>query len=81
MGFDVPAPAPGGHLQQVVRQLQVLRLRLDTRGEGEERVLHSKRVEKIQNHTRSEWRRFKITLETSGEHVLEVIPYKMQTRS
>ncbi len=29
--------------------------------------LHSKRVEKMQNHTRNEWRRFKTTLETSGE--------------
>jgi FMN-dependent NADH-azoreductase len=29
--------------------------------------LHSKRVEKTENHTRNEWRRRKITLETSGE--------------
>ncbi len=29
--------------------------------------IHSKRVRKIPNHTRNEWRRYKITLETSGE--------------
>ncbi len=29
--------------------------------------LHSKRVEKISNYTRNEWRRFRITLEKSGE--------------
>ena len=29
--------------------------------------LHSKRVEKIENYTRSEWKRLKTTLETSGE--------------
>ncbi len=29
--------------------------------------LHSKRVEKIQNPTRNEWRRLKNTLETSGK--------------
>ncbi len=30
--------------------------------------IHSKRVEKIQNYTRNEWRRCKTTLEKSGEH-------------
>ncbi len=34
---------------------------------GEDVKLHSKRVEKMQNHIPNEWRRFKITLETSGE--------------
>ncbi len=34
---------------------------------GEERKLHSKRVEKIEIYTRNEWRRCKYTLETSGE--------------
>ncbi len=29
--------------------------------------LHSKRVEKICNYTRNEWRRYEITLKTSGE--------------
>ena len=36
---------------------------------GEDVNLHSKRVEKIKNHTRSEWRSYKTTLETSGEDV------------
>jgi hypothetical protein len=31
---------------------------------------HSKRVEKIENYTRFEWRRLNITLETSGEYTL-----------
>ncbi len=31
--------------------------------------IHSKRVEMMKNHTRSEWRRCKTTLETSGEDV------------
>ncbi len=31
--------------------------------------LHSKRVEKMQNYTRDEWKRCKTTLETSGEDV------------
>jgi hypothetical protein len=29
--------------------------------------IHSKRVGKIPNHTRNEWRRYKITLVSSGE--------------
>jgi hypothetical protein len=36
---------------------------------GEDRKLHSKRVEKIENYTRNEQRRCKPTLETSGEDV------------
>jgi hypothetical protein len=31
--------------------------------------LHSKRVEKMSNYTRNEWRRCQTTLETSGEDV------------
>ncbi len=31
--------------------------------------IHSKRVEKMENYTRNEWRRLKTTLETSGEDV------------
>jgi hypothetical protein len=34
---------------------------------GDDRKLHSKRVETIENYTRNEWGRPKITLETSGE--------------
>ncbi len=30
--------------------------------------LHSKRVEKMEKYTRNEWRRWKNTLETSGEN-------------
>ncbi len=34
---------------------------------GEDAKLHSRRVEKMQNYTRDQWRRCKITLETSGD--------------
>ena len=33
----------------------------------EDGKLHSKRAEKMENYTRNEWRRWKTTLETSGE--------------
>ncbi len=36
---------------------------------GEDKKIHSKRVEKITNYTRTEWRRCKTTLEPSGEDV------------
>ncbi len=36
---------------------------------GEDAKLHSKRVEKMLNHTRNEWRRCQTTLRTSGEDV------------
>ncbi len=39
---------------------------------GEDFELHSKRVEKISNYTRNEWRRFQTTLETSGEDRLAI---------
>ncbi len=34
---------------------------------GKDAKLHSKRVEKIRNYTRNEWKRFETTLETSEE--------------
>jgi hypothetical protein len=40
---------------------------------GKDVKLHSKRVEKIQNYTRNEWRRWKITLETSGEDRVKLL--------
>jgi hypothetical protein len=38
--------------------------------------LHSKRVEKMWNCTRNEWRRLKSTIETSGEDVLACVRNK-----
>jgi hypothetical protein len=36
---------------------------------------HSKREEKMQNYTRNEWRRCKITLETSGEYRVPLVNF------
>ena len=44
-----------------------VRTTLETR--GEDAKLHSKRVGKMRNYTRNEWRRCETTLETSGENV------------
>ncbi len=40
-----------------------------TRTSGEDGKPHSKRVEKMENYTRNEWRRYKTTLKTGGEDV------------
>ncbi len=49
------------------RSTQLVKTETTLGTSGEDGKLHSERVEKMENYTRNEWRKWKITLGTSGE--------------
>ncbi len=64
-GEDVPNFVPYGQRLAVVDQRNMSCIRSSHFTQSAGGKLHSKRVEKMQNYTRNEWRRCKTTLETS----------------